>query len=109
MEREKKLNRSIVCSFQPDLTVQSIQLQKKRKTLEEGDHGSLLLDTVDTVLLFQLPPLLYMLIHKGNCCIHICLDCATLPGDGEILVIGGRRAEEIMGGEGLEGFCSCFE
>lgn len=50
-----------------------------------------------------------MLIHKGNCCIHICLDCATLPGDGEILVIGGRRAEEIMGGEGLEGFCSCFE
>lgn len=51
-----------------------------------------------------LPPL-WILIHKGNSCIHICLDYATLPGDEEFFCGGERRAEGIMGGRegGREG------
>lgn len=40
---------------------------------------------VDTVLVCLLFPL-QVLIHKGNSCIHMCLDYAMLPGDEEFLV-----------------------
>lgn len=50
--------------------------------------AALLLDMVDTALvcLTPSPRSIQILIHKGNCCIHMCLDYATLPGDEEFSV-----------------------
>lgn len=48
-------------------------------------------------------PLFQILIHKGNSCIHMCLDYTTLLGDEEFFCGGESRAQAVMGGEGREG------
>lgn len=59
-----------------------------RESGAETDDGCSLLDMVDTALMCLLPPppLFQIQIHKGNSCIHMCLDYTMLPGDEEFLV-----------------------
>lgn len=82
-QENNMLNSSIVSRFWPAPNVHSIQFQKRG---EETDDGCALLDMVDTALMCLLSPPLQILIHKGNSCIHMCLDYATLPGDEEFFV-----------------------
>lgn len=89
------LNSSIVSRSWPPPNVRSVQFQKRG---EETDDGCSLLDMVDTALTCLLSPPFQILIHEGNSCIHMCLDYATLPGDGEFFGGGERRAQGIMGG-----------
>lgn len=77
------LNSSIVGHYWPPPNVHSIQFQKRG---EETDDGCSLLEMVDTALMCLLFPPFQILIHKGNSCIHMCLDYTTLPGDEEFLV-----------------------
>lgn len=104
-QKNNMLNSSIVSHFWPPPNANSIQFQKRG---EETDDGCSLLYTVDIALMCLLFPPLQISIHKGNSCIHMCLDYAMLPGDGEFFCGGEGSAEGIMGRRGGRGGAGRF-